>query len=128
MILTQEEIKKISAVIGLIIGLVTLIGLGAKYVSTQTRLKIEVEQNRQQMQSINQKVDQILIETNKRLESIGDNFQKMRITDIEFKAEMKQKVSTSDGLLLEVKSDVNKIKDEMVNLKIVQHDLAKLEK
>ena len=124
----QETIKKIGAVIGVVIGLVTVLGFVTKYVSNQTRLKIVIEQNQQQIQTINLEVDQILVETNKRLESINDNFQKLKITDIEFKTEMKQKVSHSDGLLLEVKSDVNKIKDEMVNLKIVQHDLAKLEK
>lgn len=128
MILTQAEIKKISAVIGLIIGLVTVGGFLVNYLNNEARKKLIIEQNQQQIQMINKKVDDIIGTMTERLEKIDDNFQKMKITDIEFKSEMKQKITTSDGYLIELKGDVGKIKDEMVNLKIVQHDLAKLEK
>ena len=128
MVLTKAQVTRISSILGLIIGLITVGGFLVSYINSEARKKLVIEQNQAQIQAINQKVDNIISTMTNRLEKIDDNFYKMKITDIEFKAEMKQKITSSDGYLIELKGDVGKIKDEMVNLKIVQHDLAKLEK
>ena len=121
--LTQEEIKKIAAVVGLIIGLTTVFGMVSKYISNETRRRIAIEQNEAQIQQINQRVDQVLTSLDGRIATINEKFDKLKIGDIEFRSEMKYKISSSDRVLLDMKGEVDKIKDEMTDLKVLKREL-----